>query len=250
MANFEIVAHRGIPTNAPENTMASFQQAVELGADAFEFDVRLTADRLPVVYHFFYLDQKTNASGTIFDFTYEQLQSVEVRSTNGSELVVGKIPTLNEVLEKFGGRIGLEIEIKGPEPEAAEIIGKILKQYKSIWDSIEVTSYEPALLLEIQKHCPGIKADLLFPRSESWMKLDVVAYQALHRARLAHARAVHLHPSQLSAEVVSLLDKNNIQIHAWDVNDEEALQIIDAYEIPRICTDNYQQAKGYRDKRV
>ena len=67
MKNFEIVAHRGIPTEAPENTIASFQRALELGADAIELDVRLTADKIPVVYHYFYLQENTSASGPIFD---------------------------------------------------------------------------------------------------------------------------------------------------------------------------------------
>ena len=51
MNRFEIVAHRGIPTEAPENTLASFQRAIELGADAVELDVRLTSDKVPVVFH-------------------------------------------------------------------------------------------------------------------------------------------------------------------------------------------------------
>jgi glycerophosphoryl diester phosphodiesterase len=60
MNHFEIVAHRGISTEAPENTMASFRKAIELGADAVELDVRLPADKIPVVYHYYYL-QENNA---------------------------------------------------------------------------------------------------------------------------------------------------------------------------------------------
>ena len=103
-----------------------------------------------------------------------------------------------------------------------------------------MTSYEPALLLSIQRLCPGLATDLLFPRSEPWMKLDVVAYQALHMARLARARAVHLHPAQLSPEVVSAINRRGIQIHAWDVNDEPALRLVAGLGIPRICTDRFQ----------
>ena len=64
MACFEIVAHQGAPTTeAPENTMPALQRAVASGADAVELDVRLTADGVPVVYHYFYLDAITAVSG-------------------------------------------------------------------------------------------------------------------------------------------------------------------------------------------
>jgi glycerophosphoryl diester phosphodiesterase len=248
MKHFEIVAHRGIPTEAPENTIASFQRAVELGADAIELDVRLTADKVPVVYHYFYLQENTSASGAIFDFTLEQLQDVKVFCRNNSAAKSGRISTLSEILEMFGGKIGFEIEIKEPEPEAPEIIGDVLNEFKNFWNSFEITSYEPALLLSVQKTCSGLIVDLLFPRSENWMKLDVVQYQAIHYSRLAHARAVHLHPTQLSETVVNALRNQGIEIHVWDVNDEQSLMTVAKFGIPRICTDNFKQALAFRDK--
>jgi glycerophosphoryl diester phosphodiesterase len=157
-----------------------------------------------------------------------------------------QIPTLMEVLEIIGGRIGLEIEIKGPEPESAIIVADALSNYKSIWETIEVTSYEPLLLHNFQMECPGIPTDLLFPRSESWMKLDVVTYTAIQRAKLAGARAVHLHPTQLTSQVVDKIKKNNIEIHTWDVNDEQTLKAVADLDIPKICTDNFQQIKNFR----
>ncbi len=248
MNHFKIVAHRGIPTEAPENTITSFQRAVELGADAIELDVRLTADKVPVVYHYYYLQENTSASGAIFNFTLEQLRDVRVFAKNSSVASDGKISTLAEILNIFSGKIGLEIEIKGPEPEAPEIIGTVLNQFKEFWNSFEITSYEPALLLGVQKVCPEITVDLLFPRSQNWMKLDVVQYQAIHYSRLASARAVHLHPSQLSAEVVNAIRNQSIEIHAWDVNDEQSLETVAKFEIPRICTDYFKQAQSFRDK--
>lgn len=246
MKPFEIVAHRGVSTHSPENTIASFLKAVELGADAVELDVRLTADRIPVVFHYYYLQENASVSGPIFNFTLEQLRNVEVRSPRNSSGKTGCISTLNEIIDAIAGKTGLEIEIKGPEPEAPEIIGKVLWDYPSIWHAIEVTSYQPALLLKFQKICPGIPTDLLFPRSESWMQLDVVQYQALHWARLANARAVHLHPSQISGPVVKGLRQEGVEVHAWDVNDEQAHDAAAQNDIPKICTDNFEQALDFR----
>jgi glycerophosphoryl diester phosphodiesterase len=248
MPYFEVVAHRGVPMEAPENTIPAFQRAIDLGADAIAFDVRLTRDRVPVIYHHFYLDEATAVSGPVFDYTFDQLQDVAVLGTDGNVVNGCRIPTLYEVLETFGGRIGLEIEIKGPEPESPEIVGAALCNFRHLWETIEVTSYEPALLLDIQQRCPGLATDLLFPHSEDWMRLDVVTYLAVHRARLARARAVHLHPTQFSSEVISALRSHGIEVHAWGANDEQSLNSAMEPGIPRICTDKLQQALDFRQR--
>ena len=242
MSQFEIVAHRGVPSaETPENTIPSFQRAIELGADAVELDVRLTSDGVPVVFHYFYLDEITLLSGPVFEYTFEQLQNSQ--PFKNSSL---KIPTLCDVLETIGGKIGLEIELKGPEPESSKIVAAALHKFKSLWSTIEVTSFEPMLLFDIKRLCPGLATDLLFPRSESWMRLDVVTYLAIQRAQLAQVRGVHLHPTQLSLEVVSAIRQQGIEVHAWDVNSISSLNTILELKIPKICTDKLQQAVDFR----
>ncbi|MBN2085215.1 MAG: glycerophosphodiester phosphodiesterase [Anaerolineales bacterium] len=246
MTHFEIVAHRGIHSEAPENTIAAFQRALEWGADAVEMDIRLTADRIPVVYHYYYLQVVTNSMGAIFDYSLEQLRGVEVICPQKPDAPAGRISTLAEILDLFGGKIGLELEIKGPEPEAPEIIGGLLNRYKPFWPTIEVTSFEPALLLAVSAVCPGLAADLLLEKSEAWEQPDVVAYQAVHRGRLAGARAVHLHTTQLSENIVAVLRRAGMEVHAWDVNDGKALEQAARLGIPRICTDRFKMAYAHR----
>lgn len=247
MNSFEIVAHRGVATAYPENTIPAFQRAIELGADAVELDVRLTKDKIPVVFHYYYLDKITSLPGPIFNYTYQQLSQARfLNSPKGMDSP--KIPTLAEVLESTGGKVGLEIEIKGPEPESAIVIGEVLRIFKNLWETIEVTSYEIALLLNVREQCPGMATDLLYPRSEPWMSQGVIGYEALHKARLAQARAIHLHPSQLSDEVVGLIREAGIEIHAWDVNDESALQTIVEYNIPKVCTDQFELIASFRNR--
>ena len=248
MNSFEIVAHRGVTTQLPENTIPAFQKAVELGADAIELDVRLTRDKIPVVFHYYYLEEMTSVQGPIFNYQYEDLLQAEFTWALNGEFDSLQIPTLVEVLEIVGGDIGLEIEIKGPEPEAAIIIGDVLQKFQNIWGTIEVTSYETTLLLKIREQCPGIATDLLYPRTESWMNMDVVAYQAANLGRLAQVRAVHLHPGQLSDEVVNYVRRSGFEIHAWDVNDEQSLQKIMEFNIPRICTDHFEWAADFRNR--
>jgi glycerophosphoryl diester phosphodiesterase len=118
--------------------------------------------------------------------------------------------------------------------------------FRQVWDGIKVTSFEPALLVNL-RYCPGIATALLYPRSEGWMRLDVVAYAALHRARLAQAAAVHLHPTLLTPEVVASIRAGGLDVHAWEVNDERALQLAADLELPWICTDEVPQALAFRN---
>jgi len=254
---FAIVAHRGVHTELVENTLPAFERAIELGADAVELDVRMTRDRVPVVYHYFYLEDRysvpplggsASLAGTVFDHTWDQLRRAQ--EAGGEPMRSRRIPLLREVLEGIGGRIGLEVEIKGPEPECVDVITGVLRDHRPLWERMELTSYEPALLLAMRERCPGLPTDLLLPRSESWMKLDVVTHLAIHRARLARARAVHLHPSQLSPQVATAIRSAGIELHAWDVNDEAALRLTAELEIPRICTDRLAQALAFRQRAV
>lgn len=238
----EIVAHRGVPNELPENTLASFRRAFELGADAIEFDVRLTSDLRPVVYHYFYLEEATNGHGPVFEQTLEAIRQLEV-GTGGAH----QIPTFEEVLAEFAGRIGLEIEIKGPEPEAVDIISDILSQYRGDWGSIEITSFDPATLNAVSDACPEIPVDLLFPRSEPWMRQDVIAHAATHLARLAGARAVHLHPSQLSEPVLKQVSQAGIEVHSWDVSNREKLEKVFEFQVPKFDTEILIEALEYRD---
>jgi glycerophosphoryl diester phosphodiesterase len=240
----EIIAHRGVHGFFPENTLEAFESAVALGADGVELDVRLTRDKVPIVYHYFYLDMLTNLSGPVFNFSLDEILDAKISGTEYKQ--VYRIPTLREILDALVGRIGLEIEIKGPEPESSAIIAELLADFPNFWDTLEVTSYEPILLFDLKKRCPSIQVDLLIPPAEVWMGSDVIAYTAIERAKLANARGVHLHHTQLKDAVISPIIKSGLCVHAWDVNDDSALDKVQNYGIPRFDTDNLQIALNYR----
>jgi glycerophosphoryl diester phosphodiesterase len=244
---FEVVAHRGCPDTAPENTLPAFLRAAALGADAVELDVRLTSDRVPVVYHWFYLEALTTLTGPVFCYTWDELRQARFSPCAGMECSDLSISSLEEVLDSLAGRVGLEVEIKGPEPESAEVVASTLRNFPGVLDSLEVTGYEPLLLERFHRLLPGIPVDLLIPRSEAWMKHDVVAYTALQRGLLAGARAVHLHPTQLDEESIRYIRQGGCEVHAWDVNDLDSLALVRSLEIPRLDTDFLQQALEFRE---
>lgn len=242
---FEIVAHRGAAQSAPENSLPAFLAAVELGADAVELDVRLSADRIPFVYHYFYLDEITTLKGPVFQHTWSELKGARFAQTAGQTILETRISSLDEVLEALEGRIGLEIEVKGPEAFSVDVIAEVLQNHPKALSNLEITSYEPMLLERLRKCLPGVSTDLLIPLNEPWMKADVMAYSALQRGKLSGARAVHLHASQLSREVVGYIREGGVEVHAWGVNDFQGFETARFLNIGRICSDALSLAVQY-----
>jgi glycerophosphoryl diester phosphodiesterase len=244
--DFKIVAHRGVTARAPGNTMAAFRAAVELGVDAMELDVRLSHDGIPMVHHNWYIDETADRPTPICARTALELESEKVTDPRVEMSRKHAIPKLEDVLEEFAGKISLEIELKGPEPEAAGSVASALESFRGAWNSMEITSFHPALLTAIRDLCPGLAVAYLFPLSEPWMRLDVVAYAALQTARLAKADAVHLHPNQLSEEVAATVRDGGVEIHAHAVNDEAALELAKRLGLPWICSDAPERALAFR----
>jgi len=104
-----VIGHRGNRAHAPENTIESFAQAVSLGADAIEFDVRVTADGIPVVHHDATVNRTTDGTGEISRMTFDELKELDAGSrftADGGKTFpyAGKghrIPKFDEVLEAF-----------------------------------------------------------------------------------------------------------------------------------------------------
>lgn len=126
-----VIAHRGAPASAPENTLAAFELAVRQGADAFELDVRLTRDGAPVVIHDAMLDRTTDLAGPVGARTLAELKACDAghRFTSDQGRTFSfratgvHIPTLAEVLWTFPAMPVL-VEVK--EPEVQEAVRRVL----------------------------------------------------------------------------------------------------------------------------
>ena len=108
-----LLAHRGYHLSAPENTMAAFEAAVQLGVDGIETDVRLSRDGLPVIIH----DRVTARKRAVADLT-----RAEIASDLGHPVAV-----LAEILDAFPGVLW-NIEIKNPE--AWPVASRVLAQFQ------------------------------------------------------------------------------------------------------------------------
>jgi len=130
-----VVAHRGAHQGVPENTVAAYQKAIDLGCDFVEIDLRTTKDGRFVSIHNDTVDAYTkDAKGRVRDFTLEELRALDIGSRVGLEWQGAKIPTFEEILELCKGKIGIYLDLKrGPVDELAELIKAHRMEHEVLW---------------------------------------------------------------------------------------------------------------------
>lgn len=165
-------AHRGLhdnETEAPENSLAAFQKAVDAGY-GIELDIQLTKDRQVVVFHDDLLQRICGAEGKVSDYTYEQLQ--ELRLCKSQE----RIPLFTEVLKLVDGRVPLIVEFKGNNGSDTSLCpfgAQILDDYAGLYC---VESFNPLMVAWYRKNRPGVARGQLAERFFSNEKKTVLYF--------------------------------------------------------------------------
>jgi glycerophosphoryl diester phosphodiesterase len=165
-----VVAHRGASVEQPENTIAAFEAAIDAGADAVEFDVRMTADGYAVVMHDPDVSRTTNGTGLVSEMTL-----VEIRKLG--------VPTIEEALRCLAGRAAADIEIKnlpgepGFTADREEAVEATLYALDGVGftGQVIVSSFNPASIAHSRALRPDVPTGLL-------TEYEVAAEEALVRA--------------------------------------------------------------------
>jgi glycerophosphoryl diester phosphodiesterase len=144
-------AHRGASGHAPENTLAAFIKAVELGAEWIELDVYAVRGELLVI-HDHRLERTTSGTGYVTRRGLAYLRSLD--AGNGE-----KIPFLSEVLDATGRKVKINIELKGPGTAApvCELLTRYVRKRGWRYDDFLLSSFEHGQLREAKKSCPDIR---------------------------------------------------------------------------------------------
>jgi glycerophosphoryl diester phosphodiesterase len=134
-----VIAHRGDSVNGGENTLEALRRGVALGADALEFDVRMTRDGVPVLLHDAELDRTTSGRGRLGALTLAEVKSLNADPRNvRAGTAPLRVPTLDEVLESFP-RLPLVVEVK--ELAAVEPTERAIRRH-GLQENVVVGSVE------------------------------------------------------------------------------------------------------------
>jgi len=232
--NLEIIAHRGFSAIAPENTLAAFELAIARGAHSIEFDIQLSADNVPVIFHDATLDRITGVSGKVREKTLSQLQTLNAGKWFSDEFSQEKIPTLKESLailknvDKF-----LYFDVKPhcewSDADVADFVN-ILKgaeiQHKCV-----ITSFNDGFLEQVRR----LSGDLALGH----IVANLEAYKTQFAQAVAHRDNLISSLYRVLLENPALIQESRSQgvdIVAWTVDDRADMQKLLDLGITRIVT--------------
>lgn len=211
-----VIGHRGALALAPENTLAAFQRAVDLGVDAIELDVQRTADGVPVVLHDDTLDRTTNGHGPIREARWSDVRSLDAGSWRSPEHAGERIPSLEELLAWARTRsVDLVLELKQPAPGSGRATDQGL--VPAVVDALRAAAMVERTLLISFDH-PSI-ADAL--RREPGARAALLTEGPAFVDPLAPARAVpgvmglHVRSRWISGALVDASHDAGMHVHAW-----------------------------------
>lgn len=229
-------AHRGVSSLAPENTLAAFTKAAEIGCEWIEIDVQLSLDKIPVVIHDQCVSRCTNGNGMVAEMNIENLQSLDAGSWFSEEFKHEKIPTLEQTLllaRDKNLKINIEIKIY-PEDDATllcEQIRKVIKQLHIEPTQLLFSSFDLSALKKMKRLLPEI------PRGLLW---KVMPNNGLDLLAEIDAFSVHCNYRFLTAQHASQIKQTGYEIYCYTPNTPENVIEYWNWGVDMMITDNPQ----------
>ncbi|MDX2113114.1 MAG: glycerophosphodiester phosphodiesterase family protein [Alphaproteobacteria bacterium] len=219
------IAHRGASGHAPENTMLAFNKALEMGANALEFDVRICASGEAVVIHDETLDRTTNGTGFVFETSLTNLKHLD--AGHGES-----IPLLAEVIRTFASKATLFIEIKD-ERAIDEVIALIDEQaaQRVPYHQMPLIGFDPNWLIAAKAKQP----ELLIGATPD--DTQPIANGYINWAKQQGFSSVNPHHRWLNAEVMAELRMHGLQTYPWTVNEPNDIAQLKALGVDGIISD-------------
>jgi glycerophosphoryl diester phosphodiesterase len=158
-----IIAHRGDRAYAPENTLAAFKQAEEKGANAIEFDVKLTGDGEVIVLHDQTVDRTTDGHGNVVKYSLKALRRLNANVQFPDKFSNIKIPTLSEVFDSTDRHLHLNIELTNYATPRDDLVSKVAELVKKhgVQERVLISSFLPRNLLKAAVLLPEVPRGLL-----------------------------------------------------------------------------------------
>jgi len=211
----KIYAHRGASTYAPENTLAAFALAYEMGADGIELDVQLTADDEVVVIHDDTLERTSSGVGLVREHSLAELKKLDFGTWFSERYAGEQIPTLAETLRLIydtGMKVNIELKATSDYDEGRLLTTKtaeLIKQFDLV-NQVIVSSFNHKYLTRMRCKDPRVATGILY------------FGDLLHVGEYAHsldAHYAHPHYEYVDADTVDECRRNDVRVNVWTVDD-------------------------------
>lgn len=225
--------------------MIAFRRALELGPNGFEFDVQLTKDGHPVVFHDAMLDRTTTGSGPVLAATADEVSQLDAGGWFDSSFVGEQVPSLDSVLALPAEIFELEIKTWG-----RAVLYTVLAAVDraGVFGRVEFTGWNHPLLCRLKSERPAATIGLFSQRPQPWMTDAVFERYVLGTAETAGFDVAHVYAGFLTERIASGLVELGYVVHANDaLGRDEILRAIDA-GARSISTDDVALAMSLLDE--
>ncbi len=217
------IGHRGAKGYEPENTLISFQKAIDIGVDGIELDVHLSSDGAIMVIHDETIDRTTNEKGVVNKLSLQELKTFQIEKEN-------TIPTLIEVFDLVNKRcfINIELKGKGTSKPIINLIEHYIEEKNWEYSHFIISSFDWTALQEVRKWNPKIPVGVL-----THTDLDL----AIAFAKFIKAETIHPYFHLLNTENTQKMQNEGFKVFAWTVNEIEDIQKIKSFHVNGIISD-------------
>lgn len=212
--DFIIYAHRGASAYAPENTKVAFEKAIELKANGIELDLQKTKDGKIVIFHDNYINKKSNGTGKIEEYTYQELLELDFGIWFDNKYKNEKIVLFEDFARDYLDKdltFAIELKVLGIEKETLEIINK----YK-VHNNIYITSFLYEALANVRKIDPNIKL--------SWLIEDRISKENIEKLLRINGNQICPRASLVSKEDIEIANNNGLGVRLWEIDNEEIMK--------------------------
>ena len=214
------LGHRGAPKAAPENTLASFQKAREMGADGIELDVMLSADGEVVAMHDSNVERTTDGHGRIPELTLAEIKALDAGARFDPPFVGERVPTFREVAQWAADDMLLNVELKSLSVRGDGLEDKvvaIIREY-GLEGRVILSSFNPLSLVRAKRIAPDLPTGLLYASD-----LPIFLRRAWLRP-LARPDALHPRYQMVSDAYLRWARRKGYRVNVWTVDQTLDLQ--------------------------
>jgi glycerophosphoryl diester phosphodiesterase len=226
------VGHRGASAAAPQNTLAAFRKAIELGADGVELDAQLSADGTVVVIHDFVVDTTTDATGRVADKTLAELKALDAGGKFSPQFAGERIPTLAEVFEAVQTKLLINIELKDFHSFGGKLEAPVLEVVRkhAMEKHVLFSSFNPFVLRAVKRLAPDIPAGLLYHEG-----LPIHLRRAWLAPFIPH-EARHPRFPMVTEATVQWYHARGLRVNTWTVDEPAEMRRLVALGVDGIIT--------------
>lgn len=228
-----VFAHRGASRFAPENTIASFRNALDMGALALELDITLTKDGEVVVIHDDTVDRTTNGKGAVADLNLVEIKALDAGAWFSADFTGEKIPTLQEVFAFVRNRALINIELKNAGKRNPELVQKAIDLVLSMHmqEMVIFSSFYPKNVRMVRKLLPECPVGLLT------LPGIIGKLEILFSSKIS-PDMIHPHYSSLSAGFIQKQHAKLRRVHTYTVNEPALIRKMIDWEVDGFFCDD------------